>query len=62
MENELDFKHGALHGFMTGLFLALPLLGINSLKMKDAVLNNGLNCRKCDFGFVCFTIMGAIME
>lgn len=25
------FKHGALHGFMTGLFFALPIVGINSL-------------------------------
>lgn len=25
------FKHGALHGFMSGLFLALPIVGINSL-------------------------------
>lgn len=25
------FKHRALHGFMTGLFFALPVVGINSL-------------------------------
>ena len=25
------FKHGALHGFMTGLFLALPVIGTNAL-------------------------------
>jgi hypothetical protein len=25
------FKHGALHGFMSGLFFALPIVGINSL-------------------------------
>jgi hypothetical protein len=25
------FNHGALHGFMTGLFLILPVLGINAL-------------------------------
>ncbi|OXA96057.1 DUF1761 domain-containing protein [Flavobacterium hercynium] len=25
------FKHGALHGFMAGLFFALPVLGINAL-------------------------------
>ena len=25
------FKHGALHGFMTGLFLILPVLGITAL-------------------------------
>ncbi|OXA79510.1 Protein of unknown function [Flavobacterium aquidurense] len=25
------FKHGALHGFMSGLFFALPIIGINGL-------------------------------
>ncbi|MFH6995947.1 DUF1761 domain-containing protein [Flavobacterium sp. FlaQc-48] len=25
------FKHGALHGFMSGLFFALPVIGINGL-------------------------------
>lgn len=25
------FKHGALHGFMTGLFFVFPILGINGL-------------------------------
>lgn len=26
-----SFKHGALHGFMTGLFFVFPILGINGL-------------------------------
>jgi hypothetical protein len=26
-----SFKHGALHGFMTGLFFVLPIIGVNSL-------------------------------
>jgi hypothetical protein len=25
------FKHGALHGFLSGLFLALPIIGTNAL-------------------------------
>lgn len=25
------FKHGALHGFMSGLFFAFPIIGINAL-------------------------------
>jgi hypothetical protein len=25
------FKHGALHGFFSGLFIALPILGTNAL-------------------------------
>lgn len=28
------FKHGALHGFMTGLFLILPSVGVSSLYEK----------------------------
>jgi len=26
-----SFKNGALHGFMTGLFFVLPIIGVNSL-------------------------------
>jgi len=52
------FKHGALHGFMTGLFLALPLVGINSLferkSWKYILINGG-------YFIVCFTIMGGII-
>ncbi len=29
--NFRTFKHGALHGFMSGLFIALPIIGINAL-------------------------------
>ncbi len=29
--NFRSFKHGALHGFMTSVFVALPVLGINAL-------------------------------
>ena len=52
------FKHGALHGFMTGLFLALPLVGTNALferrSWKYTLVVAG-------FWIVCFTIMGAIL-
>jgi len=30
-DNFRTFKHGALHGFMSGLFLGLPIIAINSL-------------------------------
>lgn len=34
--NFRNFKHGMLHGFMTGLFLALPIVGLNSqFEMKS---------------------------
>jgi hypothetical protein len=53
-----SFKHGALHGFMTGLFLALPLIGTNALyerrTFKYVMVTGG-------FWIVCFTIMGGII-
>jgi hypothetical protein len=52
------FKHGALHGFMSGLFLALPLIGTGAMYEKRSfkyVLIAG------GFWVVCFTIMGGII-
>lgn len=52
------FKHGMLHGFMTGLFLALPMVGINALferkSWKYILINAG-------YFTVCLTIMGGIV-
>lgn len=52
------FKHGALHGFMTGLFFALPLIAINGLferkSWKYIFIHAG-------YWIVCLTIMGAIV-
>jgi hypothetical protein len=52
------FKHGALHGFMTGLFFALPLIAINGLferkSWKYIFIHSG-------YWIVCLTIMGAIV-
>lgn len=57
-DNFRTFKHGALHGFMTGLFFAIPLVGTNSLyegrSWKYVLVTGG-------FWTVCFTIMGAII-
>ena len=52
------FKHGALHGFMSGLFLALPIIGTVAMYEKRSfkyVLIAG------GFWVVCFTIMGGII-
>ena len=52
------FKQGALHGFMSGLFLALPLIGTGALYEKRSfkyVLIAG------GFWVVCFTVMGGII-
>ena len=52
------FKHGALHGFFTGLFLALPITAINALfeqkSWRYILINAG-------FWIVSLTIIGAIV-
>ena len=52
------YKHGALHGFMTGLFFALPLVGINGLferkSWKYIFIHTG-------YWTIVMTIMGAIL-
>ena len=52
------FKHGALHGFMSGLFFALPIIGTNALyekrSFKYTFITGG-------FWILCFTIMGGII-
>jgi hypothetical protein len=52
------FKHGALHGFLTGLLLVLPVIGTNSLyerrSFKYTLVTGG-------FWIVCFMIMGGII-
>ncbi|MEO7172170.1 DUF1761 domain-containing protein [Flavobacterium sp.] len=52
------FKHGALHGFMTGLFMILPTIGINALyerrSFKYVMISGG-------YWIVSFMIMGGII-
>ncbi|WP_035670276.1 DUF1761 domain-containing protein [Flavobacterium sp. 83] len=52
------FKHGAFHGFLSGLFLALPIIGTNALferrSFKYTLIAGG-------FWIVCFIIMGGII-
>ncbi|MFL9839054.1 DUF1761 domain-containing protein [Flavobacterium sp. ST-75] len=52
------FKHGALHGFMAGLFFALPVIGTNALferrSAKYILINGG-------YWVVCCTIIGGIV-
>ena len=53
-----DFKHGALHGFFAGLFLALPIVGTNALfeqkSWKYILVTSG-------YWVVVMTLMGAII-
>jgi hypothetical protein len=52
------FKHGALHGFVAGLFIALPVTAINALfeqkSWKYILINAG-------YWIVSMMIMGAII-
>lgn len=52
------FKHGMLHGFMSGLFFALPVIGTNALfekrSWKYTLISGG-------FWIVCCMIMGGIV-
>lgn len=52
------FKHGTFHGFISGLFLFLPIIGVNALferkSAKYIFLNTG-------FWTVCAMIMGGII-
>ena len=52
------FKHGALHGFIGGLFIALPIIGTNALFERKGgkyiLINSG-------YWIVTLTIMGAIV-
>ncbi|KGO94256.1 DUF1761 domain-containing protein [Flavobacterium subsaxonicum] len=53
------FKHGMLHGAMTGLFLALPIIGTNSLfenkSWKYIWINVG-------YFIICFTLQGGVLS
>ena len=55
----LTFKHGALHGAMLGLFVALPVLAINSLfeqrSFKYVAINGG-------YWIVTMALMGGIIN
>ena len=57
-ENFRSYKHGALHGLIAGLFLALPIIATNALfeqkSWKYAFVTSG-------YWVVVMTIMGAII-
>ena len=52
------FKHGALHGAMTGLFLAMPIMAINAMferkSFKYVAINTG-------YWTVTLAIMGGVL-
>ena len=52
------YKHGALHGILAGIFVALPIIGTNALferkRAKYILINSG-------YWIVTMGIMGAII-
>jgi hypothetical protein len=56
--NFRTFKHGALHGTITGLFLALPILGTNALFEKKGFKYIAINV---GYWTVTMALMGGII-
>jgi hypothetical protein len=57
-DNFRTFKHGALHGFFAGLFMALPITAINALFEQKSWKYISINA---GYWIVTMTIMGAII-
>lgn len=53
-----SFKHGALHGFMSGIFLALPIISINGLFEQKSWKYMAI---QAGYWIIIMTIMGAIL-
>lgn len=52
------FKHGALHGLLAGLFIVLPIIGINGMFERQSWKHIFVNV---GYWTVVLTIMGAIL-
>jgi hypothetical protein len=52
------FQHGMIHGFLSGLFLAMPIIGVNALferkSFKYTLVNGG-------YWIISFIVMGGII-
>lgn len=56
--NFRTFKHGAFHGVLLGLFMALPIIGINALFEKKGFKYIAINT---GYFIVCFALMGGVI-
>ena len=52
------FKHGALHGVLTGVFLVLPVMGINALFERKSFKYVAINA---GYWIITLAIMGGIV-
>jgi hypothetical protein len=53
-----SFKHGALHGFMSGVFLAMPIIAMNGLFERKSWKYTAVHV---GYWIVMMTIMGTII-
>jgi hypothetical protein len=53
-----SFKHGALHGFMSGVFLAMPIIAMNGLFERKSWKYSAVHV---GYWIVMMTIMGTII-
>lgn len=53
-----SYKHGALHGFLAGIFIVLPIMGINGLFERQSWKHIFINV---GYWTLVLTIMGAIL-
>ena len=53
------FKHGALHGTISGFMVALPILGINALFERRGFKYIAINV---GYWMLCMGIMGGIVS
>jgi len=58
-ENFRTFKHGALHGFMTGLLLIMPIIATGALFERKGFKYVAVNA---GYWIVTLTIMGGIIS
>jgi hypothetical protein len=56
--NFRTFKHGALHGTMTGILTALPILGTNALFERKGFKYIAINC---GYWIITLALMGGII-
>ena len=56
--NFRTFKHGALHGTLTGVFLIFPVIGVNALFERKSFKYVAINA---GFWIACFCLMGGII-
>lgn len=56
--NFRTFKHGAFHGTLAGITIALPILGTNALFERKGFKYIAVNC---GYWIVCLALMGGVI-